>query len=158
MDSSDEQIYVPTFGYSGVLSRTTISDLVSNSVYSLHEVIIGIWVDGKTIYRKVFNINVDDLHNGIYDTNNNNNDVIYHFLNIERYIRVDVICIDLNSDIPTCFPLSVFSVDAGTNSIPGTGKLNNGLNYNNDEITISNGIADNFYPNFYLILEYTKID
>jgi len=121
----------------------------AKNIYSADEQLIGSFFD-VPLYRKCFFINTEDLGNGVYDTVNHNGSVIQHGLDIRYYIRTDIIKTNLNSDLPTCFPLSSFSI------VADTGIVYNGLNYNNDYIVIENSISQHLYPEFYLILEYTK--
>jgi len=131
-------------------------------VYSVHEVEIGIWIDGKTIYRKVFYIDVLDLENGVYSQDpgqgTNLAGEIYHNISIEKYLRTDIVKTNLNSDVPTCFPLAVFSIDAGTNVVQGTGIFSSGINYAPNYMQIGQYVNQHLYPEFYLIVEYTKVN
>lgn len=112
--------------------------------YSTDEVSIGNWVDGKPIYRKVLHIDCALLQSGTYSVDNFV-DIYTHNLNIETYIRTDVVNRYLNNDRPNCFPLAY------------NGSVNDGLNYTNNDITISGDYQNLFYPDGHLILEYTKI-
>jgi hypothetical protein len=136
-------------------TKTRIGDAILESskqanTYSTDETVIGTWINGKPIYRKVFEINKTDLENGVYDVPEENSGRIRHDLSIELYLKTDCISGSLNSDVPTAFSLAAFAQIYNV-SMAGTG-----LNYIDNYLNISSPIFDRLPDDFDLVLEYTK--
>lgn len=112
----------------------TLADRMS---YSTTEQIIGKWIDGNTIYRKV--IDISNLPNATIKQ------VAYNISNLDKVINLFGIAYELNT--PRHYPLPYVSTAALANNI--------GINIEGSYININTG-TDRSGLTGYVIIEYTK--
>ena len=110
----------------------------AKDTYSLDEKIIGTWVDGKPIYRKVFLLP---------STNGIENVTITHNLNIDEYIRMDVASNYKLNDISAATPL----INGGYSATRSTN-----INPSENDIFMYDAYIEPAFT-YHLILEYTKL-
>ena len=113
--------------------------ITKNNTYSTEEQAVGIWIDGKTIYRKV--INFGALPNAT------KKEVAHNISNLEQFIKIEGVGTrqdDTKFSQP--LPLVYKNVDTGYNTALTANNTIVGIETNNDR--------SNF--NGYVILEYTK--
>jgi hypothetical protein len=110
--------------------------------YSLDEKIVGTWVDGKPLYRKV--INFGNLPNMTYKR------VEHGISNLDIIKSVD--CVANNSDSSTFLPIPYVTVSEGNVDFP----RQISLQITNTDITINSPMVDRSEHSAYITIEYTK--
>lgn len=110
--------------------------------YSLEETAIGTWVDGRTIYRKVF-ISDEGVTLGY-----NNPFTFTHGLNVLTPIHASIVPIQITDD-----GVVITDYEVPSGSTPTL------LKFNQKTVIISKSSSGNYWDWRYLvILEYTKSD
>lgn len=113
--------------------------ITRNSTYSTEEQAVGIWIDGKTIYRKV--IIFGALPNAT------KKEVAHNISNLEQFIKIEGVGTRQDdTKFSQSLPLVYKNVDTGYNTALTANNTIVGIETNNDR--------SNF--NGYVILEYTK--
>ncbi len=113
--------------------------ITRNNTYSIEEQAVGIWIDGKTIYRKV--IIFGALPNAT------KKEVAHNISNLEQFIKIEGVGTrqdDTKFSQP--LPLVYKNVDTGYNTALTANNTIVGIETNNDRSSF----------NGYVILEYTK--
>lgn len=101
--------------------------------YSTDEEVIGTWIDGKTLYRKVLEIPIS----------NKNTDYDVSSLNVDKMINLYGACGNFHLPLNTVHETSALPYAIG-------------LNYGNDYIQIRFGASENIITPCYVVCEYTK--
>ena len=117
-------------------------NLIASEKYSTNESIVGIWIDGKPIYRKV-----------LTKTNNTGRDTSLETpTNIDVMVNMRVIAIHKNNKEIITIPAN--SISYSTGNVPrGVSYLTHTADWNPDHIYVVE-VAD--YKTIYAIIEYTK--
>lgn len=125
-------------GYSTSQTDTYSCNYINElNIYSIDEKIIGIWINGKPIYRKVISLG--------YLPNNATKDIPYNIDNLDMFIDIRGI--------------GYRSSDNVTNPIPSAHAANLGNNigiYSSNDVIIVRTGSDRSNMYGYAILEYTK--
>lgn len=121
--------------------NTNINSLDDRDSYSTTEKVVGTWIDGKPLYRKV--INFGALPNA------SQKKVQHGISNMEWVVNAWAVSKRTNQDnTHTWFPINQARADAYENNI--------GLWVEDTDITIQTGIDRSTSLETYVILEYTK--
>lgn len=106
--------------------------------YSTEEKVVGKWIDGKPIYRKVIDF-------GIFP-NSTHKEVQHNISNLQNFVKIDGIAIRNDNDFWQSIPLTYRNADTGYNT---------SLTATQSKVVITCD-ADRSMFNGYVILEYTK--
>lgn len=117
-------------------------NLIASEKYSTNESIVGIWIDGKPIYRKV-----------LTKTNNTGRDTsLATPTNIDVMVNMRVIAIHKNNKEIITIPAN--SISYSTGNVPrGVTYLAHNAAWNHDHLYV---VQINGYRYIYAIIEYTK--
>ena len=127
-------------GSESTLPYVPYKEFSNKQHYSTSEQVIGTWIDGKTLYRKV--VNFGALPNATTTT------VAHGISNLG--VVTDIKGIATNSATGKRFPLPYSSTTLVDNNID--------FSCNNTDITITTGVDRTGLDICYVILEYTKTD
>jgi microcystin-dependent protein len=106
--------------------------------YSTEEKVVGTWIDGKPIYRKVIDF-------GIFP-NSTHKEVQHNISNLQNFVKIDGIAIRNDNNFWQAIPLTYRNADTGYNT---------SLTATQSKVVITCD-ADRSMFNGYVILEYTK--
>lgn len=118
--------------------NTTDQNIEDLTTYSTTEKVVGTWIDGKPIYRKVIDF-------GILP-NSTNKEVQHNISNLQNFVKIDGIAIRNDNNFWQAIPLTYRSADTSYNTA---------LTVTQSKVVITCD-ADRSMFNGYVILEYTK--